>query len=114
MTTDDKPAPHPAPLGPHEWNVTAVEVARGEPFQANVAIRATCHADYTGRGEVFPVALLREIVQAAPEMVKLLHEWKGHPGYVHGDCDCLYCRTIRVLGRLDEAYRIDAGKAKGG
>ena len=38
---------------------------------------------------------------AAPEMLALLREWRGYPGPVHGDCDCLYCRTMRVLARID-------------
>ena len=103
---EHEPAPHPAPW---RWDGAAVGiVATTRLNDANgEALVRVVPGLVTGLAHLEIAPRARALIAAAPEMVALLRDWKGYPHPVHGDCDCLYCRTVRVLASIDAA-----GKAK--
>lgn len=131
MTTDDKPAPGPAgwscgvcglfpqvrgcvpgkcetPAEPVEHPAPNLPPWRWEEKDGRRwLVDGDGHPVPTGRiaGDKIVDSHESELQRAAPEMASLLHEWKGYSGWVHDDCDCLYCRTMRVLARIDAASK---------
>jgi hypothetical protein len=110
MTTEDKPAPHPAP-----WRWDAPHGEETALWDASNQVVLALGNDST---IVVASPYVRELVRAAGEMEALLRELleelvvfcDSNDG--HDETKCATERAIALLARIDAAA--DAGKANGG